>query len=208
MNRSRLYHPNQEKWNVLTHAIAFVLSGIGFYLLFEKFFDQNFIPFALYGFGLMFMFLCSTMVHYSKNKKIRLVLNLLDHIAIDLLIASTYTPIAYLQFGDTVRNIVLSMVWLVAIMSIIMKLFWIKKSQITSFIAYFIFAFIWLLGISFLSNSDIWLLVSGNVCFAIGIVFYLLNKIPFNHVVFHVLVIIGCLFHFWEIYFYPYEFFN
>ncbi len=205
------YNKKEEILNVISHGIGALLSIPAFILLINKALELNnniaLFSFLVYGISLMILYFSSTMYHAIQNPKIRNVLNVWDHISIYLLIAGTYTPFALIGLPEIWAYSILSIVWGFGIIGIIIKVFFFGKYNTLSAIAYVIMGWISVVAINQLianigMTGTLWLL-GGGIAYTIGAVIFLLdNKIPYNHAIFHLLVLIGSLCHFISIYFY------
>ena len=118
--------PFDEKLNVLTHAISLFLALLGGVILFSKLSFDNYLELAsvsIYFFALCFMFFASTIYHMTLKPELKHRLRILDHIAIYLLIAGTYTPVVLLKLYESNGHLLFSLVWGIALVGVILKLF-------------------------------------------------------------------------------------
>jgi hemolysin III len=121
-----LQHYFEEPINTLTHLLAAVFSVVGLVWLvaLTRHEPSKMVSLAVYGLSLVLLYTASTLLHGAKvSGEKQMLLNRLDHAAIFLLIAGTYTPIAYNLFLPTWRWLVLGFVWLLAAVGIANKLF-------------------------------------------------------------------------------------
>ena len=155
---------------------------------------------------MILLYLASTLYHSTVNKQIRYYLNILDHSSIYVLIAGSYAPIALVVLDGQLGWLVFALSWLIAIIGILYKVYFIGKYKVLSVLSYV--AMGWLI-IFFLkpliANLDPiglkWLLYGG-IAYSIGAYFFAENRIPFNHAIFHLWVLAGSLCHFVAIYCY------
>ena len=196
---------NEERWNVYTHLASLILSFFGVvYLLFFK--NNSLVDFNLgltiYSFSLIFLFFCSTFYHYNSDHN-KLIWRKLDHIAIYFLIAGTYTPI-YLNFlTNPESEFVLILIWIIAFLGTIYKTFLINKFESFSLILYLLMGWmvIFDLGsiIEIFNFRQLFLLFVGGLFYSIGVVFYKIDKLKYNHAIWDVFVFFGLLYHFFVI---------
>ena len=127
MNPQITYTPSEEKINVLTHALGFVLALIGLGLLIQKAVVlegwRPILSAFVYGISLMVLYAASTLYHQSRNKKHRSVYQILDHASIFVLIAGTYTPFTLLSLNGVVGWSIFAFVWTFALGGIFLKSF-------------------------------------------------------------------------------------
>ncbi len=204
------YPPLEEKINVLTHALGLFLSIIALVLLIVKASFSgtvwHIVSFSIYGASLIILYAASTFFHNSKDLNTRKRLNVFDHASIYILIAGTYSPFTLVILNGTIGWVLFGITWGIALTGVILKLFYTGKFDKISTIAYvlmgwiIVFAFKPLLN-SFSLEGIVWL-VLGGISYTIGAIFYSLNKLHFNHAIFHIFVLIGSFCHFISIYFY------
>ena len=163
------------------------------------------VSFTVFGISLISLYGASTFYHISIQPNIRAKLNILDHAAIYVLIAGTYTPFTLVTLNGWVGWTILSVVWGIALVGFFFKLFYTGRFDKISTITYvamgwiIVFAIIPLIEQLSL-NGLIWLF-SGGVLYTIGAVFYSLDKVKYNHAIFHVFVLLGSISHFISVYF-------
>jgi len=205
------YSNREELLNVITHGLGAILSIIALILLVNKALDigSNIALFSMlvYGISMLILYSASTLYHSATKPKWRDPLNVWDHISIYLLIAGSYTPFTLLALPPVWGYTIFAIVWAFAFVGIIIKLFFFGKYRILSAMAYVIMGWIAVTAVSPLIDSltltgALWLF-GGGISYTIGAVLYLFDdKIPYNHAIFHVLVLIGSGCHFISVYYY------
>ena len=207
---ARLYSKTEEILNVATHGMGFLMSvaALTILVIFASLYGNawHIVSFSIYGASLVILYLASTAFHLVQKQKIRNWLNVFDHISIYLLIAGTYTPFLLVTLRGPWGWSFFGIVWGLAIAGIVLKLFFTGRFNLVSTIIYVALGWIILIAISPLSNALsfdglMWLL-AGGICYSVGAVFFLLNKLPFNHAIFHVLVVAGSACHFVAVFWY------
>ena len=204
------YPPLEERFNIISHFAACLASIIlAFFLIKKAYITNDFLTMIssiIYGFSLVLLFGASTMYHSAKEPRSRHLLNIFDHSSIYVLIAGTYTPFALVAMENTCGWTLFKLVWAVAFIAIIFKLFTTGKFPLLSAIIYAILGWTILFFIQDLFHSvsiqGIYWLFIGGFFYTIGAVMFCLHKIEFNHAIFHILVILGALSHFISIYFF------
>jgi len=202
-----IYSIREERINAIMHGIGFVLAIVGLVALILK--SQTVVACIIsivYGASLAFMFLSSTVYHTTTNVQRRLLLRTIDHTAIYLLIAGTYTPFLLLGVGGTLGFYSALVVWGIGIGGILFKLILGHKYPKVSIATYGIMGWLALFLIYpiYQSLSDIGfvLLVAGGVAYSLGIPFYLLKSRHYSHAIWHVFVVLGAACHFFSIYYF------
>jgi hemolysin III len=205
------YYPSkEEKINVFTHALGLLLSILALVLLvvYSSVYGTvwHITSFAIFGASLIVLYSASTFYHYSKNPKLRNKLNILDHSAIYVLIAGTYTPFTLVVLEGWIGWTIFGVSWGLAIIGITLKLFFTGKYDKISTIAYVLMGWVVVFAIkplieNFPLEGLLWLL-AGGIFYTIGAVLYSFQKLNYNHAIFHVFVLFGSFCHFMAVFFY------
>lgn len=201
-----------EPMNALTHFVGLVGSIFGLWLLLRATWGETgkSISLAVYGLSMIVLFSASTLLHGLRTTpKIHYRLNRLDHAAIFLVIAGTYTPILYNLFSDPWRWRILTAVWLIAIVGIAFKLFSLKIHSFFNASIYLIISWGGALPLALTTNlihriphSGLLLLLIGGCIYSLGFIIYYLEKPdPWpgwlgHHELWHVFVLGGSFCHF------------
>lgn len=208
--KPKYYPPAEEKLNILSHGIGFGLSIIALVMLILKAQrlgeSKHLVSFIIFGASMVLVYAASTFYHSAKTHRLRIRLNILDHAAIYILIAGTYTPFALVTLNGITGWTILWIVWGMALVGVILKLFYAGRYQLLSTIMYVAMGWIIIFAINplidNLSTAGLWWLFAGGISYTIGAILFMQNKIPFNHAIFHIFVLLGTFAHFVSIYFY------
>ena len=194
----------EKKLNFITHGIGLVLSIIGLFYLVEKSIlypkSFNLISSLVYGISLIVMYTSSTVYHYYIDSRYSRILQKIDHISIYLLIAGSYTPGLLLKLKYSLGFEILIIIWLLAFIGIIHKIFFFNYLKKASLIIYLFMG--WLIVIDFsavlesFSSNSIFFMVLGGLLYTIGTFFYSLDKLKYNHVIWHLFVLGGSACHY------------
>lgn len=205
------YYPKiEERINIVTHAIGLLMSVSALTLLVVfaslKGTVWHIVSFAIYGASLVILYFASTVFHLAQNQKTRNALNVFDHAAIFLLIAGTYTPFALVTLHGAWGWTIFGIVWALALIGIVLKLFYTGRYNLLSTIIYLVMGWIIVIAIKPMIDALpfdglMWLL-AGGISYSIGAVFFLLDKFPYNHAIFHVFVVMGSACHFVAVFWY------
>lgn len=205
---SRKYLITNEVLNAVTHGIGIVLSIVGFVFLLKKADSGlHYVSFIIYGVSLLLLFLASTLYHSLIFTKAKKVFQVFDHCSIYLLIAGTYTPYCLLYIKGTIGIVLLSIIWLAAIVGIVYKsltLSKVKSVSKLSTIIYNVMGWAVVIALPSLYHSvglkGLLLLVGGGVAYTVGSVFYSMKNRRYMHVVWHLFVMLGAMLMFFSIY--------
>lgn len=203
------YSKIEEKLNVWSHAFGLLLSIIAFpFLVIKSFnFDGFWKPtsFIIYGFSLIILYAASTFYHAATVPKKRRKLNIVDHAAIYVLIAGSYSPFTLVGLDSSLGNYMFVFVWLFALVGVILKLFFTGKFDKLSTAMYLLMGWqvVFFINplIESLSTFSLNYLFIGGVFYSIGAVLYMIKRLPYNHAIFHLFVLLGSFSHFLAIYF-------
>ena len=204
------YSPIEEKINIISHATGFILSIVAFVLLVMHASLHGdvwqIVSFSIFGASLIILYGASTLYHSAKNPLLRNKLNIIDHASIYVLIAGTYTPFTLVTLKGTIGWVIFGISWGLALTGIILKLFFTGKYDLISTIMYVFMGWVIVFAIKPLIHhlpleGLLWLF-AGGISYTIGAILYSINKIKFNHAIFHMLVLIGSFCHFVSVFFY------
>lgn len=205
----RVQSYKEELLNAISHGFGAVLGIIALVLLLLK--NNSEIPFStfsvvVYGVSIIVLFSASSLYHSVKRERQKHYFRIVDHISIYLLIAGTYTPVLLITLSESRGWLLFWAVWGIAAFGVVLKLFFTGKFEVFSTLLYLVMG--WLIIFDFTnlseaigSNGILWLFIGG-LSYTIGIVFYAIQKIPYNHVIWHLFVLGGALGHFMMIYFF------
>ena len=208
------YSPREEEINIISHAIGLMLSIIALVLLVihaTAFGDVwHIVSVSIFGVSLIVLYAASTLYHSAKQQELRNRLKIFDHSAIYVLIAGTYTPFALITLNGTKGWVIFSISWGMALIGIILKLFFTGKYKSISTLMYILMGWMIVFAIKPLIDSlpldGLHWLIAGGVSYTIGAVLYSIKKIKFNHAIFHIFVLIGSFCHFYSVFFYVLDF--
>lgn len=210
VNSPASYSAKEEMANAITHGIAALLALVACILLVNKGLHSlnalQLTGLIIYGVSMVILFLASTLYHSIQVEKTRTILKQLDHSAIYLLIAGTYTPFLMISLNNRPAYILLMVLWVLALVGIVFKIFFVHRFGKISLITYLLMGWLALFVIPdiyrALPRAGFDLLVAGGLCYTIGTLFYAAKRYPFTHAVWHLFVIGGAACHCIAIYYY------
>ncbi|WP_412984742.1 PAQR family membrane homeostasis protein TrhA [Pontimicrobium sp. IMCC45349] len=195
----------EEQLNTYTHAIGAVLGVAGLVLLIVMQANEPWSLFSVlvYGISIIILFTASTLYHAARTERRKHYFRILDHISIYLLIAGTYTPVLLLLLAHSKGWLLFWIVWAIAAFGVFLKLFFTGRFEVFSTLLYLVMGWLIVFDYSTLSSvmdaNGLLLLFAGGLAYTVGIVFYAISKIPYNHVIWHVFVLAGAICHFFMI---------
>lgn len=214
MNTEKKFSKGEEFANAYSHLAGTLLALVGMILMIKVSIAHgqtlHIITSSVFGATMVILYLSSTMTHILPLGRLKDKFFNLDRIAIYLLIAGSYTPIALVGIGGTFGWVIFAIEWGIALTGTLLILF--KPGDyntgVNTFyvISYAVMGWLFMIAIGTVTKSLplmawLWILIGG-VCYTIGIFFFKLFKFPYHHLIWHLLVIAGSLSHFFAVYFY------
>lgn len=205
------YSDIEERANAITHGLGVVLGVVGLILLLIRAFDYQanmltVASMAIYGSSIILLFLASTLYHSITTEKTKRLLKTLDHCAIYLLIAGSYTPFLLVGLRTPLAMGLMAVIWGIALVGIIMKIAFVYRFKRLSLFIYLAMGWLSLIVVYQLAMNiemgGLVLLALGGVIYSLGVIFYVAKRIPYNHAIWHLFVLAGCACHFFAIYLY------
>lgn len=203
-----LYSVGEEIANALTHGIGALLGVAALTMMIVmsvKHSDSaRVISSVIYGSSLILLYLSSTLYHSLQSPRLKNLFQILDHCAIYILIAGTYTPFMLVSLKDTWGYLLLIVIWSLALFGIIFKAFFRDRFARVSLFTYLAMGWLCILvGGEMLTKipaGGLLFLLAGGLTYSIGTVFFMMNRIPYNHAIWHLFVLGGSVCHFVAIY--------
>lgn len=200
------YH-KEERLNTISHAAGIVLGVVGLVLLLFKnrnINDYSTISIWIYGLCLIALYTASTVYHAIKHEHKKKKAQIFDHIGIFLLIAGTYTPICLITLEQTTGWTLFLIIWRIAALGLVMKLFLTGKLDKLSLLIYLVMGWLAVTEMNQLLNllptEALVYLALGGVFYTLGTIFYASNKIKYGHFIWHLFVLGGSISHYLMIY--------
>ncbi|MBP1932099.1 PAQR family membrane homeostasis protein TrhA [Ammoniphilus resinae] len=207
MANTHVYTKREEIANAISHGIGVPLSIAAIVLLVIKAASEgsasHTVSVSIYGATMLLLYLASTLVHSFPEGKAKDLFEIFDHSAIYLFIAGTYTPILFHVIGGKLGWTLFGIVWGIALAGVCFKCFFAKRFLFTSTLLYvvmgWIIVFAWKPLVAHLAGGGMTLLVTGGVLYTVGTLFYVWRKFHFHHMIWHLFVLAGSIFHFFTI---------
>lgn len=200
----------EEIANAITHGIGAMLSIAGLTLLvvLAVRFDDGIRVFSaiVFGVSLILLYLVSTLYHSFHPPKVKSIFKTLDHCAIYLLIAGTYTPFMLISLKGAWGYSLMAIVWSLAVFGIFFKVFYYERFARISLFTYIAMGWLVIVAsgemLARVPSGGIYLLFFGGSAYTVGAIFYAWQRLPFNHAIWHLFVLSGSVCHFLAIYHY------
>ena len=200
----------EEITNSVTHGVAAALSIAGLTVLVVlaslKGDPWRIVAFSIYGVTLVCLYLASTLYHGISVPAVKRFFRRLDHAAIFLLIAGTYTPFVLVLFRGGWGWALFGFTWGVAAFGIALKVAFLGRFEALSIVLYLGMGWAGVVVIkpvlATLSLSALTLVASGGILYSLGVIFYLWHRLPFNHTIWHLFVVAASTCHFFAMVFF------
>ncbi len=204
MASTHSYSRVEEIANAISHGIGVVFSISALTLLLAfAFMDGSIVSivsYSIYGVTMLLLYVSSTLLHSFPEGKVKNLFEIFDHSSIYLFIAGSYTPILLNVIQGRVGLMLLILLWSVATLGMIFKVFFVKRFLYTSTLLYiamgWIVVFAWQPLITNFHDIGVVLLIIGGLLYTIGAVFYMFRLFRFHHMVWHLFVLAGTVVHF------------
>jgi hemolysin III len=192
--------------NAITHGVgaAFALAG-AVYLIVASARGSAWliVSCSIYAATLFLIYLCSTLYHSLVRTRARHVFHVLDHSAIYLLIAGTYTPFMLVSMRGAAGWTLLAVVWTLAIAGVVFKSLALGRFPAASATVYLLMGWCVVFAIRPLLHAISWhgmmWLAAGGVAYTLGVVFFANDRLHFFHALWHVFVLAGSTAHYFAV---------
>ena len=199
----------EEIANFISHTVGAGLAIIAFILLtIRGAWTQNvsiLLSFMTFGLGLIILYTMSSIYHGLKPGKAKMIFEILDHSAIYILIAASYTPFIVTGVKSLTGTFILYAQWTICILGIIFKAFFTGRFRLFSTLLYLFMGwmviFSWNELITNIPIISIICLIIGGISFSLGTFFYMWRICKFNHMIWHLFVLIGSISHFFAVFY-------
>lgn len=200
-----------ERWaNVITHGVGAVLSVAALALLVSYAATHRnpllIVCVTIYGCSLLILYLASTFLHAATGPRARHWFRVLDHVSIYLLIAGTYTPFLLVTVRGAWGWSLFGVLWGLALVGSFLKLFFVHRFLLLSTVVYLLMGWVGVVAakpfLQALPRGALTWIVAGGFAYTFGVIFFLWERLKFNHAIWHVFVMAGSVCHFLAVFWY------
>ena len=198
------YSKSEEALNIISHLLGFILSLILFTpVVVEAYKGKDLIGFLawlIYFIAIAIMFLSSSLYHSMTNPLARTIFRAIDHGVIYLTIAGSYTPIILIGLRSTFAIVIFVLIWILALIGISMNIIAfttakedkISKASMSIYMAMGWISLVLIYQIyKYIGINYILFLLIGGLSYTIGAIFYSIKKIPYNHAIWHIFILVA-----------------
>lgn len=206
-------HPwarTEEMTNILSHSVGFFLAIAALVCLIIQASLHgsalSVVCCVVFGTSLVIAYGASSIYHSANLIAPKRILKAIDHIAIYILIAGTYTPFMLVALGGAWGWSLFGVVWALAVAGTVFKLIFLERYETISTLIYVLMGWLALIAIvpilnQFSPHCLAWVL-AGGILYTIGVVFFLMETVPFAHTIWHFFVLMGSTCHFFAVLWY------
>lgn len=201
------YTPGEEIANTITHAIGAGLSIAALVVLIVAATTAgtawHIVSFSIFGSTLILLYLASTLYHAIPAARAKRILKTLDHSAIFLLIAGTYTPFMLVSLRGPVGWTIFGVIWGLAVAGVVLKCCCVYRFKRLSLGVYIGMGWLCLLAgrdlLEKLPPASLAFLALGGAAYTLGVIFYVWKRLPYGHAIWHLFVVAGSVLHFFSV---------
>ena len=198
------YTPREEFVHAISHGLGFVAAAIGLVVLLvaasARGTTTHIVGVGIFGITLTLLYASSTIYHGLPDSSAKNFMRKLDYIAIYLLISGSYTPFILIKMHNSWGWTMLALIWALALLGIILELVRNSPTRRISIALYLGMGWIAVFAleplVETLEPAGVVLLILGGLTYSVGVIFYAWHKLPYNHAVWHGLVLAGSALHF------------
>jgi hemolysin III len=202
MTRTRL--ALEEIANAVTHGIGLLFSVAGFIVLLlfaiPRGRASHIVACSIYGATLICLYAASTLYHAAIRPRVKRALKILDHSAIYLLIAGTYTPFLLFYLRGAWGWTLFAGVWSLALAGILFKFWFVDHFQSLSTAVYLLMGWLVVIAVkpvlAHIPAPTLLWLVAGGLLYSSGVIFFAWKRLRYGHVVWHLFVMAGSACHY------------
>jgi len=210
VSKHKPYSLAEEIAHALTHGVGAIAAIVGlvFMLVWAVSYGDTFhvVSAGIYGASLILLYLASTLYHAFPWPRIKAFFQQMDHAAIYVLIAGTYTPFALVNLRGAWGWTLLAVVWSIALIGVIMEVAMKERKKWLSLSLYLGLGWMALVVIQPMLETveagGLWLLLAGGLAYTFGVIFYVWKSLRFHHAIWHVFVLAGSVLHFFSVFYF------
>lgn len=199
----RTHHLGEILANAITHGVGALFAVAGAIYLIATSLHRSpwvLVSCSIFNATLVLVYLCSTLYHSLVRTRARQVFQVLDHSAIYLLIAGTYTPFALVSLHGPVGWWVFSVEWALAIAGVVFKSLAVNRFAVLSALVYLFQGWFGVFAVRLLAHAIGWhgvlWLAAGGVAYTLGVLFFALDRLRYFHAAWHLFVLAGSAAHY------------
>lgn len=201
------YTKGEEIANSITHGLGTLLAIAGLVVLvvFAAHYGTawHVVSCSIFGAALILLYLASTLYHAIRHPGAKSLFRILDHAAILVLIAGTYTPFTLVSLRGAWGWTLFGIIWGLAILGIVLETTRLRRFRGWLIALYVVMGWAVVAAtkpmLAHVGHGGLWLLLAGGIAYTGGIAFYLWHRLPYNHAIWHLFVLAGSALHYFAV---------
>lgn len=202
-----IYSVGEEIAHAVTHGVGAFAAVAGLAVLVAKaaLYGSaiHVVAVSVFGAALVLMYSASTLFHSIPLPRTKQVLRVIDHCCIYILIAGSYTPFTLVTLQGAWGWGLFALVWGLAAVGIVFKIFTTGRFEKLSLAIYLGMGWCALVAVkplmATLPTGGLWLLLAGGLAYSFGVIFYIWERLPYHHAIWHGFVLAGSVLHYFAI---------
>lgn len=201
------YTVGEEIANAITHGVGALLGVAALIILVWYALTVgtvwHLVSGVIYGSSLILLYMASTLYHAITNMRAKRILQLMDHAAIFILIAGTYTPFLLVNLRGPWGWSLFAVIWTIAIAGVFLETMKKKRIKWLSLTLYLGLGWMAVIAVKpmleLVNSTALWLLLAGGLSYTLGVVFYVWKSMRYHHAIWHLFVLGGSVLHFFSV---------
>jgi len=207
MSSAKKYSLIEEIAHSVSHGIGVILGIIGLVVMLWLSFEYgdvwHVVSVSIYGFSVILLYSASTLYHALTNVKAKRFFQLMDHAAIFVLIAGTYTPFLLVNLRGPWGWTLFVIIWSIAIGGVLLETMKKERIKWLSLTLYLGLGWMALVAmkpmLELVNTTGLLLLLAGGLLYSFGVIFYVRKQMVFHHAIWHVFVLAASVAHFFAV---------
>lgn len=199
--------PREELANSITHGLGLLLSIAGLVVLIvtasQRGDTMQIVAYTVFGATMVSLYSASTLYHSARHPRFKRIMRFVDHAAIYLLIAGSYTPFLVLNMRGAVGWTLFATIWGLAVIGIFAKILHMDRMPMLTPLLYIAMGWLSIFAIKpaldAIHPNGLAMLFAGGLVYTLGVVFYSLERLPYNHAIWHGFVMGGTFCHYFAV---------
>ncbi|EGN75542.1 channel protein, hemolysin III family [Idiomarina sp. A28L] len=207
MSSAKHYSVGEEIAHAVSHGIGIVLGVVGLVVMLWLSFEYgdfwHVLSVSIYGTSIILLYSASTLYHAITNQSAKRFFQLMDHAAIFLLIAGTYTPFLLVNLRDSWGWPLFIVIWSIAIGGVFLETMKKKRIKWLSLSLYLGLGWLALVAmkpmLEHVNTIGLSLLLVGGLLYSFGVIFYVRKQMVYHHAIWHLFVLAASVAHFFAV---------
>ncbi|RUO36929.1 hemolysin III [Aliidiomarina shirensis] len=207
MSSAKNYSLGEEIANAVSHGFGAILGIVGLIVMLWLSVEYgdvwHIVSVSIYGASIILLYSASTLYHAITNERAKRFFQLMDHAAIFLLIAGTYTPFLLVNLRESWGWPLFIIIWSIAIGGVFLETMKKERIKWLSLTLYLGLGWMALVAVKpmleHVNTIGLSLLLAGGLLYSFGVIFYVRKQMVYHHAIWHVFVLAASVVHFFAV---------